>query len=208
MINTVWRTQQHDFMPFSAVQTILLFASLTLGWSIVRRLYPSPNTEKDSFADIALAAFASASAMSALMILLSQWETKGECLAVIAFSSCLSAMVAYWMAPLRSSLCFWLSPLAVAAFGYICAAQYPRHSRRDAPVLARPFRWTMWAWDRSAPCSASGSHEAPVGSLCQRRSLSNNAIRNPRWFTTTTEPRMGINRIYKSMLQERVCDLV
>jgi hypothetical protein len=122
MINTVWRTQQHDFMPFSAVQTILLFASLTLGWSIVRRLYPSPNTEKDSIADIALAAFASASAMSALMILLSQWETKGECLAVIAFSSCLSAMVAYWMAPLRSSLCFWLSPLAVAAFGYICAA--------------------------------------------------------------------------------------
>jgi polysaccharide biosynthesis transport protein len=121
MINTIWRTQQHDFMPSSVVQTILLFATLALSWSIVRRLYLAPATERNSLADIALATFASASAMSALMILLSQWETKGECLAVIAFSSCLSAMVAYWMAPLRSSLCFWLSPLAVAFFGYLCA---------------------------------------------------------------------------------------
>ena len=69
--------------------------------------------------EVALAVFAQVSAMSAMMILLSHWHSKSECLAVIAFSSCLATMLAYWMAPLRSSLCFWLSPLAVVYHAFL-----------------------------------------------------------------------------------------
>jgi len=109
---------------FSAAQVVLLFASLMFGWMLLRRISAvgeTGKTEGNSAGDIALALFAGASVMSALMILLSHWQTKGECLAVIAFSSCLSAMAAYWLASPRSSWCLWLSPLAVALFGYTCA---------------------------------------------------------------------------------------
>jgi capsular exopolysaccharide synthesis family protein len=124
-INTLWSSQQHAAITSSTAQTILLFATLLFGWSVVRRTrMAGPLNIADPIvaSDVALAVFAQASAMSAMMILLSHWHSKGECLAVIAFSSCLATMLAYWMAPLRSSLCFWLSPFAVALFGYLCAA--------------------------------------------------------------------------------------
>jgi capsular exopolysaccharide synthesis family protein len=107
-----------------ATEVALLFLSLTFGWQLVRRLSAKDaivDTETRSASDIVLAVFAGSCIMSALMILLSQWQTKGECLAVIAFSSCLAAMVAYWMAKPRWSVCLWLSPLIVALFGYTCA---------------------------------------------------------------------------------------
>jgi hypothetical protein len=124
-INTLWSSQQHAAITSSTAQTILLFATLLFGWSVIRRTRIAgslDNAEPIVASDVALAVFAQASAMSAMMILLSHWHSKGECLAVIAFSSCLATMLAYWMAPLRSSLCFWLSPFAVALFGYLCAA--------------------------------------------------------------------------------------
>jgi polysaccharide biosynthesis transport protein len=123
-INTLWSAQQHSAIASAAAEAILLFGSLLFGWSVLRRTMPSgliEPVEANTPADISLAIFAQVSVMSALLILLSHWHTKGECLAVIAFSSCLATMLAYWMAPLRTSLCFWLSPMVVALFGSLCA---------------------------------------------------------------------------------------
>jgi hypothetical protein len=125
VIHTLWSSQQHAAITSSMAETILLFATLLFACSVTRRTRPGDlmdDVQPIVAPDIALAVFAQASAMSAMMILLSQWQTKGDCLAVIAFSSCLATMLAYWIAPLRSSLCFWLSPMAVALFGYLCAA--------------------------------------------------------------------------------------
>jgi hypothetical protein len=116
---------QPRMIVLSIAQATLLFASLLFGWAVVSRINSKDvagESERNSPGDFGLAIFAQASAMSALTILLSHWQSKGECLAVIAFASCLSAMIAYWISPLRSSLCFWLSPLVVALFGYACAA--------------------------------------------------------------------------------------
>jgi hypothetical protein len=123
-INTLWSAQQHSAITSATAEAILLFASLLFGWSALRRttaVGSIGSLEAELPADLSLAAFAQVSVMCALMILLSHWHTKGECLAVIAFSSCLATMLAYWMAPLRTGLCFWLSPLVVALFGCLCA---------------------------------------------------------------------------------------
>jgi succinoglycan biosynthesis transport protein ExoP len=141
-ISPLWVEQQHDVMKRFMVASILLFTSLLFGWSLVRRTNPATPIvgERDSLADVAVAVFADASAMSALMIVLSHWQTKGECLAVTAFCSCLAAMLAYFISPLRSSFWFWLSPLIVAIFGYACmlASAHAMHVGM-LQSLARPM---------------------------------------------------------------------
>jgi succinoglycan biosynthesis transport protein ExoP len=143
----LWSQQQpKEWLPL-ATETTLLFATLVFGWFAVRRFNPLQTpaqtldaAEPTTVADAILAIFAQASVMAALMILLNSWHSKGECLIVTAFSSCLAAMLASWLAPMRSSLLLWFSPLFVALFGYGCAAVGAQGIHTGMLVaLARPL---------------------------------------------------------------------
>jgi hypothetical protein len=125
LLNTIASAIQPSAVAASGVESILLFATLLMGWMIARRITRPEGSlvlQENWLSDSALAIFAQASVNAALLILLSGWHSKGECLAVIAFTSCLAAMPAHWLAPRTSSICFWISPMVVALFGYLCGA--------------------------------------------------------------------------------------
>jgi succinoglycan biosynthesis transport protein ExoP len=121
----LWMAQRPGISVSLMAEAILLFASVLCAWAVVGWLSPSQLIDPDdkpAMGDIALGVFAQASTMAAMMILLSRWQTRGECMAVTAFSSCLAAMLACVISSVRSSTSLWLSPLVVALFGYVCAA--------------------------------------------------------------------------------------
>jgi len=119
------------FIHFS-LELVLLYALVSLAWSILWGLHTSGYLKADEFRDgvedtyepfiFKLSAFAmQAGVMALLMFLLAQTDAKPQTLAAVGISSFIGARVAYYMYPISPSPWLWTGPLAVGAAGYVFA---------------------------------------------------------------------------------------
>jgi len=119
------------FLHF-ALELVLLYAFVSIAWSILWSLHSGGLLKADEFRDgvedtdeplvFKISAFAMQAGVMALgMFLFAQTDAKSQVLAAIGISSFVGACIAYYMYPISPSPWLWTGPLVVGCAGYIVA---------------------------------------------------------------------------------------
>jgi hypothetical protein len=119
------------FLHF-ALELVLLYAFVSLSWSVLWSLHCGGLLKADEFRDgvedtdepliFKISAFAMQAGVTAVgMFLIAQTDAKAQVLAAVGISSFLGACAAYYMYPISPSPWLWTGPLVVGCVGYILA---------------------------------------------------------------------------------------
>jgi hypothetical protein len=138
MQDTLFAAQGPSVFVLMAFEVLLLFAGLLAAWlglewvragtfpiSLGRAREGENGQRRENWDENALALFTHAAAMMALMVLLCRSDAKHQTLAAVFISSALATAITVQFVHVRSSLWFWLGPLAVALFGYVFSVWHP-----------------------------------------------------------------------------------
>jgi hypothetical protein len=119
------------FLHFT-LELVLLYAFVSLAWSVLWSLHSGGLLKGDEFRDgvedtdepliFKISAFAMQAAVTAAGIfLLAQSDAKAQVLAAVGVSSFAGACAAYYMYPISPSPWLWTGPLAIGCVGYVMA---------------------------------------------------------------------------------------